>query len=208
MDLILRISIDLSSLKDSMGTSDYISIAAAALASILSIIAIFMSGFDHSMNKKAMTIEQYHRIADKDGPLNWFYHMSFEEYYKYYLMANERNITSPNRKKERDDYRTEKHERFNLLEDNLGKLDEFAAAINHRLYKKSTFNILAENYCKKRVVPRIHLILNGYNSENYKNLRKLNNKMNKERDYTVALEKEIEDYEKKQGIRSTLKKST
>lgn len=187
-----------------MESSDKISL----IALILSGIAFFLSRKDYSTGKKHLTIEQYHRIADEKGPLHWFYHMSFEEYYKYYLMANNRDTTSPKRDKIHDTYREEPDEEFIKLEDNLGKLDEFAAAINHRLYKKSTFYILAENYCKKRVVPRIHLILNGYDSGNYKNLRKLNNKMNKNGNYTVALEKKIEEFEQKQGIKSTLKKST
>lgn len=154
--------------------SQIVSLVVSIIASFISavsvtfaIIAFFRSVTSANRDRKNLTIEQYHRIAYENGPLRWFYQMNKEDYNHFLALASGNH----------DSYRKERNKDFLLLEDNLGILDEYASAINSKLYDYKTFKILAYNYCKKRVTPKLVEILKNYKKGNYKNIKRLVNRM-------------------------------
>ena len=147
-----------------------VSIIACSISAIsvtFAIIAFFRSVGSANKERKNLTIDQYHHIAYGDGPLCWFYHMTDTEYKHYLSLA----------RGDHDSYRNSGDKDFLVLEDKLGELDEYASAINSKLYDYKTFKILAFNYCSKRVTPKLVKILKHYKKGNYKNIKMLVNKM-------------------------------
>lgn len=143
-----------------------------------------------SADNKRLTIEEYHRIADEGCPLHWFYHMTDLELNDIkYLLTIDHDIL-----------REKRDPRIIELEDNLGKLDEFASAIYKRLYHYRIFKKLAINYCRKRVTPHLIDILSLYKSHSYRSIRWLTYKMQRDNisyymKHKKATEKELKTKE-------------
>ncbi len=160
----------------------------AGLAIFGGVIAFFVIELKNSESAcKQLTIQEYHRIADKDGALQWLYHMSESEFQDVLNLVQNPDDDENRRDKLRD----KEDEDFLKIEDELGQLDEFAAGINSELYDYSIFKTLAFNYCRKRVTPRLREILKRYKDSSYCNLRALVATMFVE-DLEQRKEKEIE----------------
>ena len=149
-----------------------ISIVSAAVSSGLTIMNVVIACRQKKSDKTNLTIHQYQLIANPGGALHYFYHMKSDEFIKLIRLLRKKHAEV-----RKDDDGT-----FKDFEDNLGKLDEFAAGINAKLYNYHIFEILAFNYCCTTLLPKLKKILPLYEDDNsYANIRKLYERMDKER---------------------------
>lgn len=153
---------------------DILTVIFAFVATVLSILAFVKSNSNDVKEQKKLTIDNYHRISDKDGALWWLYHMTDKEYNDILYLA----------KLDHDSLRSARNDNFIQLEDMLGMLDEFGSAIECELYDYETFNKLAGNYCKERVTPHLAAILNTYGRDSYVNIKSLVKRLNNEVQFT------------------------
>ena len=159
------LSLDPEKIKDII---EYTKVAVSIVALGISIASFVISQTTKRQSRKVLTINEYHRIADNKGALHYFYHMSDEKYKTILSLAK------------KDHEKSRNNELFVELEDNLGKFDEFAAGINSRLYDYKIFKILAFNYCRNKIIPKLDGIMPTYKNDNsYANLKKLWRKMKK-----------------------------
>ena len=167
--------------------ADIIAIIAAVVSTFFAILNIIFYFKDNRRDKRTLTIQAYQRLADKDGPLHYFYHMPNSQFVLVIRLLL---------KKQNDKIREENNQFFTKFEDELDMFDEFAAGINAGLYEYNVFDILAYNYCRKRIMPKLKYIEKLYNKDyQYRNLKQLYKLMEKKRDKKREMEEKNEDFE-------------